>query len=378
MSTARRMLSRTVRTLAPLIPRLNAAIAERDQLRPERFALLAERSELLEKLPGASRVNDAAEWDRLLAERSALLDQLKGVGQENAVLRADNNRLNHERGSYDAQMRVEKYATTRYSGQLRAIQLEHFGPPNPCPVPPSEIPPELLSGFSMNGRAEIAYNYLNCTYPDNYPLIYSDKEIDSYIAIISENLKRPENERIEHWFIYGSLDQWVCDAIAKYPIRGKSVVNMGSLTPWYESMFIFFGAKPLTIDYNRIILRTDRMSVMTIDEWERERPIFDVGFSISSFEHDGLGMYGDLLDPEGDLKAMRKMTERIKPGGLLFLAVPTGSDKVLFNNARIYGRHRLPLLMAGWEWIDSFGFSDSDLDGNGSAQPLYVLKNLAG
>ena len=153
---------------------------------------------------------------------------------------------------------------------------------------------------------------------------------------------------------------------------------MGSLTPWYESMLIVFGAKPVTIDYNRIILRTDRMGVMTIDEWERDQPVFDVGFSISSFEHDGLGMYGDPLDPDGDLKAMRKMTERIKPGGLLFLAVPTGRDKVLFNNAQIYGRHRLRLLMSGWEWVDSFGFSDSDLDGNGSAQPLYVLKNTSG
>jgi hypothetical protein len=57
---------------------------------------------------------------------------------------------------------------------------------------------------------------------------------------------------------------------------------MGSMTPWYESMFIHFGAKPVTIDYNRIILCTERMAVMTIDQWERERPVFDVGFSISS------------------------------------------------------------------------------------------------
>jgi hypothetical protein len=132
----------------------------------------------------------------------------------------------------------------------------------------------------------------------------------------------------------------------------------------------------VTIDYNRIIVKSDRMSFMTIDEWERHRPVFDAGFSISSSEHDGLGMYGDPLDPDGDLKEMRKMTERIKPGGLLFLAVPTGRDKILFNNARIYGRHRLPVPMAGWEWLDSYGYSDGDLDGNGSAQPLYVLRNL--
>jgi hypothetical protein len=82
------------------------------------------------------------------------------------------------------------------------------------------------------------------------------------------------------------------------------------------------------------------------------------------------------LDPDGDLKAMRKMKERVKPTGLLFLAVPTGKDKVLFNNARIYGRHRLPLLLDGWNIIDTFGFHVDDIEGTGAAQPLYILRNL--
>jgi hypothetical protein len=171
------------------------------------------------------------------------------------------------------------------------------------------------------------------------------------------------------------LDEWVCDAIKKYPVKGRTVVNMGSMTPWYESMLIYFGARPTTIDYNPITLRTERMEFMSIAEWERARPLFDIGFSISSFEHDGLGMYGDPIDPDGDLKAMRKMKERVKGDGLLFLAVPTGKDKILFNNARIYGRHQLPLLLSGWEVIDTFGFHVDDIDGNGSAQPLYILRN---
>jgi Caenorhabditis protein of unknown function, DUF268 len=49
---------------------------------------------------------------------------------------------------------------------------------------------------------------------------------------------------------------------------------------------------------------------MRIEQWEHERTLFDAGFSISSFEHDGLGMYGDPLDPDGDLKAMRKMKQK--------------------------------------------------------------------
>lgn len=263
---------------------------------------------------------------------------------------------------------------TRFSWQTKALQAELFGPPNPCAEPPKEIPADVLDRFTLGGKVGVEPAYYNGTYPSNYPLIYTDQEIDEYIRVLKENLGKPAED--QDWFIYGTLDRWTSEAIQKYPIAGKSVVNMGSLTPWYESMFIYFGAHPVTIDYNPILLRTNRMTFMSIDEWERDRPRFDVGFSISSFEHDGLGMYGDPIDPDGDLKAMRKMKERIKPDGLLFLAVPTGKDKILYNSARVYGRHRLPMLMAGWEWIDSFGFSESDLDGNGSAQPLYVLRNI--
>jgi hypothetical protein len=256
---------------------------------------------------------------------------------------------------------------------MRALQRDLFGPPDPIAPPPREISPELVDRFTLSGQVEVVPDYFDRTYPRNYPLIYTDEEIDEYLRIIKGNLGKTTEE--QDWFIYGALDRWVCEAIRKYPITGKSVVNMGSLTPWYESMFIHFGAQPVTIDYNPIIMRTERISFMTIDQWEQERPQFEIGFSISSFEHDGLGAYGEPIDPDGDLKAMAKMKERIKPDGLLFVAVPTGKDKVLFKAARIYGRLRLPMLMEGWEWIDSFGFRNEDLDGNGSVQPLYVLRN---
>jgi Caenorhabditis protein of unknown function, DUF268 len=267
------------------------------------------------------------------------------------------------------------YYATRAQWQVRALQRELFGMPQYITVPPKEIPSNLIDAFTMNGVARLEYHHNDSTYPSNYPLIYTDEEIDSYLSRIAQNLKRPEHERDAHWYIYGTLDQWVCSAIEKYPIRNKAVVNMGSMTPWYEAMFILFGAQPVTIDYNPILLRTTRMKFMTIEEWEHARPRFDIGFSISSFEHDGLGMYGDPLDPDGDFKAMRKMKERLKPGGLLMLAVPTGPDRIVFNTMRVYGRKRLPMLMEGWEWIDSFGFRDEYFEKDWSVQPLYVLRN---
>jgi hypothetical protein len=130
MALVRRMVSRTVRTLAPWIPPLSAALAELDKYR----------------------------------QLQQQLQHLEGVAKENV-------RLHHE----NAQIRVLRYGCSRFMWQLRALQVEHFGRPNPCPVPPKKIPPELLPGFSMNGRAEIEYSYLNCTYPDNHPLIYTDR-----------------------------------------------------------------------------------------------------------------------------------------------------------------------------------------------------------
>ena len=247
-----------------------------------------------------------------------------------------------------------------------SLCMHLFGPPNPCNVPPRKIPDELMDGFTMGGTIPIEYNYLDTTYPDNWPLIYTDYQIDLYLEKIGK--------RQTH--IYGMTDVWMWEAIEKYPIKGLHVVNIGSVTPWYESNCLYYGAKSTTIDYNKIITRTDRLKTMTTVDWDREQPVFDIAWSISSFEHDGLGMYGDPLDPEGDLKAMRNMKRVVKPSGLMFLSVPIGNDKLVFNNARIYGRKRLPLMMEGWELIDTFGLEPIHYEGPGHIQPVFILRNL--
>ena len=49
----------------------------------------------------------------------------------------------------------------------------------------------------------------------------------------------------------------------------------------------------------------------------------------SAIEHFGLsGRYGASEDPEGDLKAMRKIAAILNPSGQLFLTIPVGADMV--------------------------------------------------
>jgi hypothetical protein len=60
--------------------------------------------------------------------------------------------------------------------------------------------------------------------------------------------------------------------------------------------------------------------------------------SFSSIEHDGLGRYGDPINPNGYLAALHEMRSWLSPGGYLLLGIPVGpEDKVVFNAHRIFG-----------------------------------------
>lgn len=51
-------------------------------------------------------------------------------------------------------------------------------------------------------------------------------------------------------------------------------------------------------------------------------------------EHFGLGRYGDELDPLGYERGFESLVRMLEPGGTLYLSVPIGPQKVLFNAHR--------------------------------------------
>jgi len=52
---------------------------------------------------------------------------------------------------------------------------------------------------------------------------------------------------------------------------------------------------------------------------------------LHALEHFGLGRYGDPLDPLGYEKGFGNMATLLQPGGLMYLAVPIGRERVEFN-----------------------------------------------
>lgn len=97
-------------------------------------------------------------------------------------------------------------------------------------------------------------------------------------------------------------------------------------------------------DYRPANLRLDNLNAMRGD-------LMDLPFESDSvvslscmhtIEHIGLGRYGDPLDYDGDIKAIRELKRVLAPGGHLLFVVPLGAeDRICFNAHRIYTREQV-------------------------------------
>ena len=230
---------------------------------------------------------------------------------------------------------------------------------------PKTIPPELYDDFTLNGQIPVDYttHFDDEHGPDN-PLYWNKEQTDYYLQIA-----RAKNctTYAEDKFLYQGLDKY------RKRIAYKNVAVIGSIRPCYEAILLSYQAHPITIEYSIIICSDSRLKVYTVKEFEQNPRTFDALLSVSSLEHDGLGRYGDPIDPNADLKFMEKAKKLIPKDGLFFLQVPVAKDRLNFNGNRIYGKLRLPMLLKGWKILETYGFSEEMLETEGGTQPLFVL-----
>jgi len=155
------------------------------------------------------------------------------------------------------------------------------------------------------------------------------------------------------------------ESFEKYSITNKRVAVVGSETPWVEAILLNLNNKVTTIEYNVPETTYENLECKDyFNFFQENKTPFDAVISISSIEHSGLGRYGDPLDPEGDLKAMKVILNNLKPSGTLILSCPFGKDALVWNAHRIYGPVRLPLLIDGFTEIDWFGIPKQTLFNN--------------
>ena len=96
-----------------------------------------------------------------------------------------------------------------------------------------------------------------------------------------------------------------------------------------------------------------------------------------TIEHIGLGRYGDLLDPEGDFKAIAELQRVIKKGGNLLLVVPVGMPRIQFNAHRIYSFDLINNLFQAFE-LRNFSLITDANQFIENADPFLVRQQLYG
>lgn len=234
-------------------------------------------------------------------------------------------------------------------------------------VAPKSIPREQFNEYTMNNRIPVIPYYIDDS-QKNETYFYSKRTVNKLI-------QKAKNREVNY---YGKTDTWLYQILDQVNprINNTTVAIMGSTIPWYESVVLSYNGHPYTIEYNKITTDDPRLQLTTVKEFKKAPRKFDLIISISSFEHDGLGRYGDPLNPNGDLRAMKECYSMLNDDGYLILSVPVGKDCIAWNAHRIYGPLRLPLLLRGWKIVDVAGDFEKlfKLPLGDLQQPVFLLQ----
>jgi SAM-dependent methyltransferase len=126
----------------------------------------------------------------------------------------------------------------------------------------------------------------------------------------------------------------------------SSIVNFGAIVSAFVPVE-FYDFRPAPVEL-------DGLFTGAADLTQLHFPSDSIG-SLSCMhviEHIGLGRYGDPLDPDGDLKAIRELVRVLAPGGDLLVATPVGRPRVEFNAHRVYDHEAFARYFAPLELVE--------------------------
>ncbi|MGH8497981.1 MAG: DUF268 domain-containing protein [Methylococcales bacterium] len=123
-----------------------------------------------------------------------------------------------------------------------------------------------------------------------------------------------------------------------------------------------------------------RVTFKQMDLMNPSEPLVNYCDSLSclhALEHFGLGRYGDSIDPEGYAAGLRNMAEILMQGGVFYLSVPIGIERVEFNAHRIFDPGKLVKQAASYGLeLKEFASVGPDETLNASEHPLDAIIEL--
>lgn len=200
------------------------------------------------------------------------------------------------------------------------------------------------------------------------------------IEQLQQSVKRKAN------FTYDTRPLYALFEKRSHLIAGRRGLVIGSESPWLEAMLLFYGASHVTtLEFGEIQSAHPQLDSWTPSDFSINflsgniEP-FDFAFTFSSLEHDGLGRYGDVLNPIGDLQTMARLRQIVKPGGWVFAGFGCCYDLLEWNAHRVYGPLRLPRMFAGYKLVAVYPSHDLlvGVTREEEIQPVFALQNRRG
>lgn len=137
---------------------------------------------------------------------------------------------------------------------------------------------------------------------------------------------------IDHHYIYHPA--WAARIVARinpsYHVDVSSKLDFSTIL----SAFIpvkFYDYRPANLTLKNLDSLKGNLLCLPFDDASQ--------YSIScmhTIEHIGLGRYGDLIDYDGDLKAIKELIRVTQNGGNIIFVTPVGKPEIIFNAHRIY------------------------------------------
>lgn len=157
-------------------------------------------------------------------------------------------------------------------------------------------------------------------------------------------------------YIYHSA--WAARVVQK--INPEVHVDISSIL--YFSTIVSAFCKVRYYDYRPALIVLDNLTSEPVDLVNlpfEDNSIHCIS-CMHTIEHVGLGRYGDPLDYDGDLKAIRELKRVTCRGGNLIIVLPVGSEsKIAFNAHRIYAHNEVLRLFDGFKLREFALISDN-------------------
>ena len=164
---------------------------------------------------------------------------------------------------------------------------------------------------------------------------------------------------------YFHQDLWAAKKI--YTAKPKIHIDIGSRVDGFISHLLVFrdvtvvDVRPLESEVPGLGFAKGDITALDYDDNSIE--------SISclhAIEHIGLGRYGDKVDYFGWERATNQLQRVLKPGGVLYLGVPIGRERVCFNAHRVFTVNTIlsafnNLTLRSFSYIDDNGDLHSDV-----------------